>query len=228
MTSSDSVMIIPKETYKELIKNKIETKVENENLKLENSEIKKIAIDKYKLLNDDEKKNRINSDLLITKSNMIENEKDEDMTDIISSVFKKKKDCNSEKQNKKINHVGVEPVEPFIPFNVKSNSETSDTSLTSSYDSYDKINLYEATETEDGTNRAYKYISKKVSLTKNLLKGGKISKKQAIQKMKILMDYNEILDYGKYGKKEKNVITNIDERYNITGFINEQKSKRER
>jgi hypothetical protein len=87
----DSISIIEmdKKKYKELIKNTILLKRENENLKIENDEIQKMALDKYNEIKTSVSKSTM-SDIFNNIKNQIEENKNDDPTITTSSIFKKK------------------------------------------------------------------------------------------------------------------------------------------
>lgn len=82
-------------------------------------------------------------------------------------------------------------------------SSLSSLSSSRSSDSYIETNIYNATETENGTNNMYNRLNKKAEETKKLLKGGQITRNEAINKMIFFMTFYDILDNGKYGKENK-------------------------
>lgn len=229
--SSDNIKAIPQKLYEELIKNYYFNKeliknYKNEfndkyfNLVKENDELKK-QINIYNLGNHEQ--NIISSNnIKKMKSNESDknNELNKDTEVLISSIFKKRSDCISEEKKKKIQDGGeLYNNETIKKVNIKDDEvktilkKESDSELdsfeskleddeSSSYNSDGDI-YKTATATDDGINKVYKKINNEMDYIQKKMKGGKMQKKEVVNRINFLLNGLHILDKLNKDKKNK-------------------------
>lgn len=219
---SISVVEIDKKKYKELVKNQILLKRENENLKIENDEIQKLALDKYNEIKTCVSKSTM-SDVFQGIQNNIEyqekckknnfNRKNDTTS---SSIFKKRSksenksshtsshksiDKSSHKSNCKSIDKSSELGNQYSSDETNSDNiiESDDTSTeyTSEYTS--ESDIYRIATTDDGINKTYKKLNdemKKINAIHNCISNEEIS-----NRINFLLNGLKILDNLRNNKK---------------------------
>ena len=157
--------------------------------------------------------------------NVLSNEENEEVS--VSSIFKKKekselsdKKIISAKEKSVISQQGGNKIvshkseEKKKHAKIKSESEKSDSSSDeeetetseskSNSSSYSNTSdIYKATETEDGLNKAYGKLTKEMDTIAKKQKGGKISGKEVVKRINFILSGLQILDNVKKSNKKK-------------------------
>lgn len=212
---SISVVEMDKNKYKELVKNTILLKRENENLKQENEEIQKIALDKYNEIKTSVSKSTMSDIFHNIQNNIDEKEKEKNCEMTVSSVFKKKSEakssCESSENHKsnnlnnKFSHKSINNSINKSNCKSKSKSPNSDEEYSSEesefIDDSDSENnteitsesgIYRTATTDDGINRTYKKLNDEMKRISNI--NNKMSNKDIANRINFLINGLRILD----------------------------------
>jgi hypothetical protein len=207
--NSESVVEIEKSQYKDLVKNGVLLKRENENLKMENEEIQKIALNELNKMKKSGTHSSISASKKISEKHSDMSHKEED-NEATSAVFKRKTDHESSR------HQSTKKQTSFKTVSVKdsSNSSSVDTDTSSSgefiedtlggksskSDSSDSTeytsesDIYRTANTEDGINRTYKKLNDEMERISRTKKYKKMSNKEVANRIDFLLNGLGILD----------------------------------
>ena len=207
INSDESIKQVPKSFYNSLLNHYYFNKKMMQEMKntfskkyldmKDECEKLKIELKKYNMLKETE---NTNIDNVSTSSIFKKKEKVESDKYVLSQQGGNKSEKHVEiKIEKKVDSSGESDDDETEENTYDSSDETSDSST--SYD--DTSDIYRATETEDGINKAYSKLNKEMEYISKSQNKGKMKKKEVISRINFLLNGLRILDNVKKNNKRK-------------------------